>query len=747
VKISTRHEGRRRPSRSRPLVPAIAAIGGACGLAAAPAGAIELGDIQLQSALGQPLRASIAYALGPNEQLFDFCIYLRPGQLGEGIPSVTRARVSLTEGTIVLTGNVAVKDPLLNVRLAVDCPYTPHFQREYTLMLNTRDVATAAPRPAVVETSRVAPKTQREPVVAAAVTEPPARAAAPRPATDESPIPAGGKYRVQVGDTASTIASRITNRGIALWPAVFAIVDANPDAFVGGDVDQLIAGSELTIPAFDAGYVADEIVEPAVAEAYEIPVEPIAEFEPVAEFEPAPVADSVATPIESPAEPVAEPRFEIVEPVDESVQGPVEPVAEDSSPFVGGETPAGETAGLGLTITATDELRPGDVVVTPAGQTPAPVSTDILPIEDADIPQTTGAAASATSGAWSWLIWLAGAGLAIILALLAFRNNLRERFGMVGAAAARKPAEAEDDDPTLEARVIEDLDFNFDDPTAARAMSLDADFEDGTGLDDNPEIDVMQDFGFAAEAQTTSEVDLELTEDLAREPESQPTDIIPPSHRIDESSILDTEVPPGELTGDYDMSMIVDATRQPIADYDRTAHDLQAVRVDNAEYLVEDQTLNDEVELKVLEQDYEDELTATQALNLEIEKAARELADRMDESDIAEALGQPVVEANTEDATEEMSLDDDADNATAIGEAGITEAVEMPPVSDPDLTAELTAKLPIDIEAENDPTASDTGSRETVELAAAGSDITVDMQVDSGKVDTKKNKRGKKRRK
>ena len=70
-------------------------------------------------------------------------------------------------------------------------------------------------------------------------------------------------------------------------------------------------------------------------------------------------------------------------------------------------------------------------------------------------------------------------------------------------------------------------------------------------------------------------------------------------------------------------------------------------------------TLNKDVDYQILEQDYEDELTATQALNKEIEEAARTLVERMDDVD-------------------------------ASGD----ETVEMPASADPEITAELTAKLP-----------------------------------------------------
>ncbi|HMB74716.1 MAG TPA: hypothetical protein VKQ06_14165, partial [Gammaproteobacteria bacterium] len=244
----------------------------------------------------------------------------------------------------------------------------------------------------------------------------------------------------------------------------------------------------------------------------------------------------------------------------------------------------------------------------------------------------------------------------------------------------------------------------------------------------------------------TSELDLEFTEDSAREPNADPTDIIPPSHRIDESSILDVEVAPGELTGEltggYDMSIIVDATKQPIGSYDRTAQDLQAVRVDDEEFMVEDQTLGDDVGLKVLEQDYEDQLSATQALNLEIERAARELAERMDEDDLGGTLGgtleQPMVEMTQAESMEEDLLDDRTMETAAIDETVFNKVFELPPVPDAEHNTKLTATLPTDIEAENDPSASDTGTQETLEMAAAGSDITIELQVETGIFNTKK---------
>ena len=56
---------------------------------------------------------------------------------------------------------------------------------------------------------------------------------------------------MRVGDTLSNIASRIDNRPVGLWQAVDVLFNANPDAFIDGDLNKLKAGSLLTIPSFD----------------------------------------------------------------------------------------------------------------------------------------------------------------------------------------------------------------------------------------------------------------------------------------------------------------------------------------------------------------------------------------------------------------------------------------------------------------------------------------------------------------
>ena len=192
---------------------------------------------------------------------------------------------------------------------------------------------------------------------------------------------------------------------------------------------------------------------------------------------------------------------------------------------------------------------------------------------------------------------------------------------------------------------------------------------------------------------------------------------------------------------DYDMSMIVDATRESVGDYDATAKDLQAVEIGDAavtgEYSIADDTMATEADLKAVELDYEEEFTQTQALNKEIEQAARELATTLDDS------------AEPQAAELDLELTADMPEAWDPGLEPTAEMPARPPESEPtvempaktgdadglaDLTAELTASLAEGAPADNDDVAD---NDITSKLAAAGGDPTIEMQVESGKIDTK----------
>jgi hypothetical protein len=133
-------------------------------------------------------------------------------------------------------------------------------------------------------------------------------------------------------------------------------------------------------------------------------------------------------------------------------------------------------------------------------------------------------------------------------------------------------------------------------------------------------------------------------------------------------SILESEVLPED--DDYDMSVIMDATKMPRPE-DVTERDLMAVPVgtDDGTLISDNYTISKEVDFDILEQDYED----AQALNDEIARAAAELVE---------------------------DLEQDADNEEFS-------ELSLAPVTGPDLTAQLpqhddqTAEMKRPVDSDN----------------------------------------------
>ena len=675
-------------SRRKQIWPAIMAAGGACGMMATPTSALELGDLKIDSSLGQPLRASIAYALNPHEQLFDSCVYLRPGRTANGLPVLSRASVSVADGLILLSGSRAIREPLLTMQVSIDCPYTAHLSREYTLMINPPMPAPAAGR-TVVEPS-AGPKSR-----AAADAPNPRPSVQSRTKLDRSPIAQSSRYLVQRGDSLSGIASRIPDRSIALWPAVDRIFAANPDAFIDGDVNLLKAGSWLDIPNLSATSQAPMSAEadPAAASANDTN-----EFTPYTGYE------STAVTQESPL------------PADEAPAAAVTNPADTQMPL---DADRGEAD--------FSRLQPGDVVLDRDKPFVSPIGSDADATAVVDIPDTEIAEPSIqptldpavqpvavvntgeAGKSWSWLMWLGGGGIAVILSLLLFGQGLKGRFGSVSAAPV--PNRRRTDERTQTADPALDVDFQVPDASAQlSSITLDADFDDGSGLQDASDMDVAQDFGFSTSTTIDDELDMVLPESQDEVEEQRQTDIIAPSERDVEPTILDKEILPDEA--DYDLSMIVDATKEDVVQPDVTEKDLQAVQVDADEPESSDYTVNQDIDYKILEQDYEDELTATQALNVEIEKAAAELADRMDSDVTAEMT------ANLPENTQ--AENDDINETGTYAEV----TVELSGTGD-----EPTVEMP------------SSSSETTVEMPTKEDDMTIDMEIESGKVDTKRKKK------
>jgi hypothetical protein len=636
--LSSRKTGCREVNRSPRLRNTLVAISGS--LAALPVAALELGDVNVHSTLGQPLRASISYALAPNEQLDNSCVSILSAPASSGLPAFRSGSVAVSNGVITITGSGAMREPLASMRLAVRCPYTPQLTREYMLFVNPSETIAAPATQVTASDAGVARPASR-----------PARSATPAVAAAavSEPVAAASRYRVQPGDTLSGIAQRIDNRPVGLWPAANAIFAANPDAFVDGDMNRLKAGTWLEIPDFGSG------------EALTVAPAPVAAAAPV---EAAPAAN-----VYSPQD-VAEP----------AAPAEPEPVSILDPTFSAAALPADSTATSQPGEPATDELQPGDIVTQPL---PAIADeTVIIPDTELEGPATASTQPNGTmaiirtpepaeSGSTNWLAWFAGGGIALIASLLAF-GWFRKRFGStpVGAAAEPEPQRRATDTQRVEA--IADVDFDLDDdaPTAEN-LALDADLVTGTGFEEGSAVDVTEDFAFAS----TTNLDIELPDEMSSQPDQFETDIIPPLN-IDTESILESEVLPEEEADDYDMSVIVDATQMPDP-ADVTERDLEAVEVADTDGTLssDEYTLSQEADYKILEQDYEDELTATQRLNEEILRAAEDLASNLGEDGAGDTREMSTANVYELDLTAEMASQND-DNADDIDASDLTVSLE-----------------------------------------------------------------------
>ncbi len=144
-----------------------------------------------------------------------------------------------------VTSKESIREPYLNFLVEVEWSQGRTL-KEYTVLLDPPTY-----------TDRRAPQVQ--PPVAAPRDAPPTPAPAARPAPGSQPKAAaaapplaaeGPDYGpVKEGETLWRIAERNRARGVSAEQTMIAILQANPDAFVGGNINRLKAGAKLKLPS------------------------------------------------------------------------------------------------------------------------------------------------------------------------------------------------------------------------------------------------------------------------------------------------------------------------------------------------------------------------------------------------------------------------------------------------------------------------------------------------------------------
>ncbi len=216
--------------------------------------ALGLGEIQIKSALNEPLQAEIQllqmrdvdtsqirprmanideFALAGIEKLrflSDVQFEVKRGPGGRGV--------------IILESSAPVKEPFLNFLVEVNWP-SGRLVREYTILLDP-PVYDPTPEPVAVRPAQVQPAT-----VAAPVTGKQMQPAAPVSNIKTRMNPQSQVY-VDVNDTLWNIAKRSKpNSAITEAQMMLALQRKNPEAFEGNNVNRLKAGVVLDIPSLE----------------------------------------------------------------------------------------------------------------------------------------------------------------------------------------------------------------------------------------------------------------------------------------------------------------------------------------------------------------------------------------------------------------------------------------------------------------------------------------------------------------
>lgn len=244
---------------AHPVVCALIAAGWVC----SPAWALTLGRISAESTVGQPLLAQIEVAQISAEQAASLEIALaspegfaaanmRLNPILNGLRTTLIASDTPGQATIRLETSAPVAEPFLDMALEFRWAGGLLVQT-YTLLLNPPNLLPAgqAPSPTPMPTPLAPVIPLSPPSPEAGPLPPPVERApveaAPVERTPSVPAPVSS-VDVRRGDTLGRIAERFLEPGVTLDQLLLALLRANPDAFINGNVNLVKAGATLQIP-------------------------------------------------------------------------------------------------------------------------------------------------------------------------------------------------------------------------------------------------------------------------------------------------------------------------------------------------------------------------------------------------------------------------------------------------------------------------------------------------------------------
>jgi pilus assembly protein FimV len=254
----------RPPIISTALKTVTAAVASAV-LVTSVAQAAGLGKLTVLSALGQPLRAEIELTSVADGEASGLVAKLASSD------AFRLANIEFNPALLSLRFNVDQRAGRQVIRISSTQPLNEPFVdmllelswnggklvREYTFLLDPAELrATQSAQVAPTDVPARA-RASQQPAAQDSAAPPPVRTRTPRAErAAEPPVQpkqrAAGEYRVKAGDTLGRIAAQLRPADISLDMMLVALYRANPDAFVGHNMNRLKSGEILAVPDNDA---------------------------------------------------------------------------------------------------------------------------------------------------------------------------------------------------------------------------------------------------------------------------------------------------------------------------------------------------------------------------------------------------------------------------------------------------------------------------------------------------------------
>jgi len=239
------------------------AVSLALGTASVPVYALGLGELSSKSLLNQNFEGNIGLlSVKPDEiggvrvKLGDAEAFSRAGVERPFYLSLLKFEPLVTgsgKPVIRVTSDFPIREPFLNFLIEVNWP-KGRLLREYTVLLDP-PTTTARRAPNVTpaqSTNTVAsapaatqPETRTQPIT-------PVASAAPTASIDAAPAGDASEYGpVKANDTAWSLAKQLRPGGVSMEQMMMALLAANPQAFINGNINRLRRGQILRVPAID----------------------------------------------------------------------------------------------------------------------------------------------------------------------------------------------------------------------------------------------------------------------------------------------------------------------------------------------------------------------------------------------------------------------------------------------------------------------------------------------------------------